>query len=126
MMRGNNIATNGNECVEAKEGSSGKIFEHNVCSNQRDSESGCFASRGDGNTIRYIPVRVYTDACHSRGACTAVRDLTLKSSAPHVTAKLERNGTTVPQPRYRDYGIVNHDTVCYGHWLDYLSRRISR
>ncbi|CAN0513354.1 unnamed protein product, partial [Laminaria digitata] len=53
LISGNNISTNGNECVEAKEGSSGKVFENNVCSNQLDSESGCFVSRGDANTIRY-------------------------------------------------------------------------
>ena len=50
----NTIETNGNECVETKEGSSGNIIQHNVCSNQDDSESGCFGSRGDGNTFRYI------------------------------------------------------------------------
>ncbi|CAN0588711.1 unnamed protein product, partial [Laminaria digitata] len=53
LVSGNIISTEGNECVEAKEGSSGNIFEYNVCSNQEDSEAGCFVSRGDGNTIRY-------------------------------------------------------------------------
>ncbi|CAN0521320.1 unnamed protein product, partial [Laminaria digitata] len=47
---------------EAKEGSSGNIFEYNVCSNQEDSEAGCFVSRGDGNTIRY------NEATDCRGA----------------------------------------------------------
>lgn len=54
LIKGNQIQTNGNECVETKEGASGNMIEENVCSDQNDSESGCFASRGDANTIRYI------------------------------------------------------------------------
>ena len=54
LISWNTIETNGNECMEAKEGSSGNTIEHNVCSNQDDSESGCYGSRGDANTIRYI------------------------------------------------------------------------
>ncbi|CAM9780013.1 unnamed protein product, partial [Laminaria digitata] len=53
LVSGNRIATYGNECVEMKEGSSGNVIENNVCSNQRDVNSGCFGSRGDSNTFRY-------------------------------------------------------------------------
>lgn len=56
MISGNNIETHGNECVEVKEGSSGNILEYNVCTYQQDSNSGCYTSRGDANTIRYIYV----------------------------------------------------------------------
>ena len=56
MIKDNIITTNGNECVEAKEGSSGNVIEYNVCSDQNDSESGCFGSRGDANTIRYTAI----------------------------------------------------------------------
>lgn len=53
-VSGNTIATYGNECVEVKEGSSGNIIENNVCSNQLDVESGCFCSRGNANTFRFV------------------------------------------------------------------------
>ena len=53
LVSGNTIATYGNECVEMKEGSSGNVVEGNVCSNQRDANSGCLGSRGDSNTFRY-------------------------------------------------------------------------
>lgn len=53
LIKDNSITTNGNECVETKEGASDNVIEHNTCSDQNDSESGCFASRGDANTIRY-------------------------------------------------------------------------
>ena len=52
-VRGNTIETCGNECVEIKEGSSGNLVENNVCSNQLDPNAGCYAARGDDNTIRY-------------------------------------------------------------------------
>ncbi|CAM9176520.1 unnamed protein product [Laminaria digitata] len=71
LVRGNVIATNGNECVEAKEGSFFNIIEENICSNQEDSESGCFSARGDANTIRYIqaePSRDVFPATDCRGA----------------------------------------------------------
>lgn len=54
LIAGNTIATYGNECVEVKEGSSDNIIEYNVCSNQRDENSGCFCSRGDSNIIRCV------------------------------------------------------------------------
>ena len=53
LIRGNTIITNGNECVEVKEGSSGNMIEENDCTSQHDSESGCYVSRGDENTIRF-------------------------------------------------------------------------
>ncbi|CAM9864734.1 unnamed protein product [Ectocarpus sp. 4 AP-2014] len=49
----NLISTSGNECVDIKEGSSGNVIEDNFCSDQLDAESGCYDSRGDGNTFRY-------------------------------------------------------------------------
>jgi hypothetical protein len=45
--------TQGNECVDIKEASSGNIVEHNRCTGQRDPNSGGFDARGSGNVIRY-------------------------------------------------------------------------
>ena len=52
LVKGNRIATHGNECVDIKEGASGNVIEYNVCSDQLDSVSGCYQCRGDGNTFR--------------------------------------------------------------------------
>lgn len=49
----NYMDTRGNECVDIKEGSSGNIVEHNVCTGQRDAESAGLDARGNGNTFRY-------------------------------------------------------------------------
>ncbi|CBJ32750.1 FirrV-1-B30 precursor [Ectocarpus siliculosus] len=48
----NLISTSGNECVDIKEGSSGNVIEDNFRSDQLNAESGCYDSRGDGNTFR--------------------------------------------------------------------------
>ncbi|CAM9939140.1 unnamed protein product [Ectocarpus sp. 6 AP-2014] len=53
LVSGNRISTSGNECVDIKEGASGNVIEDNICSEQLDAESGCYDSRGDGNTFRY-------------------------------------------------------------------------
>ena len=53
VVRGNRIETNGNECVDIKEGSSGNVVDSNLCSAQLDAHSGCFNARGDGNTFWY-------------------------------------------------------------------------
>lgn len=53
----NNIDTRGNECVDIKEGATANIIEYNTCRGQKDSESGGFDSRGDGNIFRYNDVR---------------------------------------------------------------------
>lgn len=52
LITGNVMETNGNECVDIKEGSSGNIVEYNECKNQLDEESACYDSRGDGNIFR--------------------------------------------------------------------------
>lgn len=52
IVRGNTIITNGNECVDIKEGSTGNTVEENSCSDQLDTESGCYDVRGDYNIIR--------------------------------------------------------------------------
>lgn len=49
----NVFVTNGNECVETKEGASENIIEHNDCSGQRDPNSGGFGLRGSGNILRH-------------------------------------------------------------------------
>lgn len=49
----NVITTDGNECVDIKEGSSGNIVEKNSCTGQKDPNSGGFDSRGNGNVFRY-------------------------------------------------------------------------
>lgn len=48
----NIIDTQGNECVDIKEGSSGNIVEHNICTGQKDKESAGLDSRGSGNIFR--------------------------------------------------------------------------
>ena len=49
----NVINTQGNECVEAKEGSEYNLIEYNLCAGQKDPNSGGIVSRGKGNIIRY-------------------------------------------------------------------------
>jgi hypothetical protein len=49
----NNFDTQGNECVDIKEGSAGNIVEHNICTGQRDPNSGGFDVRGVNNVFRY-------------------------------------------------------------------------
>ena len=49
----NSINTQGNECVDVKEGSSGNIIEFNNCTGQKDKESAGLDSRGNGNIFRY-------------------------------------------------------------------------
>ncbi len=45
--------TQGNECVEAKEGTEHNIIEYNICTGQKDPNSGGIVSRGKANIIRY-------------------------------------------------------------------------
>jgi hypothetical protein len=52
----NTFNTQGNECVDIKDGSSGNIVEHNTCTGQRDPESGGFNALGDRNVFRYNTV----------------------------------------------------------------------
>lgn len=49
---GNNIVTNGNECVDIKEGAHHNTVENNLCSRQLDEQSGGFDARGNQNTFR--------------------------------------------------------------------------
>jgi hypothetical protein len=53
----NTIETNGNECVDIKEGATENIVEYNTCSNQLDPESAGLDSRGNHNIFRYNTVR---------------------------------------------------------------------
>ncbi|MDO8498933.1 MAG: DUF1565 domain-containing protein [bacterium] len=48
----NNINTQGNECVDIKEASSGNIVENNKCTGQMDPKSGGMDSRGSKNSFR--------------------------------------------------------------------------
>jgi hypothetical protein len=57
IIHNNYIDTQGNECVDIKEGATGNIVEYNTCRGQKDSESGGFDSRGDNNIFRYNDVR---------------------------------------------------------------------
>lgn len=45
--------TQGNECVEVKEGAYNNLIENNVCTGSRDPEAGGLVARGDNNTFRY-------------------------------------------------------------------------
>lgn len=49
----NTFNTQGNECVDIKEGSSGNIVEHNRCTGQRDKNSAGLDARGSANTFRH-------------------------------------------------------------------------
>jgi hypothetical protein len=49
----NVINTQGNECVEVKEGGTGNLIEHNDCTGGKDPESAGLGARGDGNIFRY-------------------------------------------------------------------------
>lgn len=53
IVRHNTFITNGNECVDIKEGASYNVVEFNDCTGQRDPESGGFDSRGSDNIFRY-------------------------------------------------------------------------
>jgi len=48
----NVIETNGNECIDVKEGSSENVLEENSCTGQRDADSGGIGVRGNGNVLR--------------------------------------------------------------------------
>ncbi|MFZ4660522.1 MAG: extracellular solute-binding protein [Caldilineaceae bacterium] len=49
----NVMNTQGNECVEIKEGASANLVEQNSCTGQLDPDSGGIGVRGSGNVIRY-------------------------------------------------------------------------
>ncbi|MCH7730829.1 right-handed parallel beta-helix repeat-containing protein [Patescibacteria group bacterium] len=49
----NTMDTQGNECVDIKEGATDNIIEYNKCTGQKDPNSGGFSSRGDSNIFRY-------------------------------------------------------------------------
>lgn len=49
----NEIDTQGNECVDIKEGSSKNLIEYNKCTGQKDDNSAGFDSRGSGNIFHY-------------------------------------------------------------------------
>jgi hypothetical protein len=49
----NFMDTQGNECIEAKEGTEYNLIEYNICSGQKDPNSGGIVSRGKSNVIRY-------------------------------------------------------------------------
>ena len=49
----NNFNTQGNECVDIKEGATNNIIENNTCTGQKDPNSAGFDSRGSGNVFRY-------------------------------------------------------------------------
>lgn len=61
-IRYNTIDTQGNECVDVKENSTGNIIEHNDCTGQQDPASGGLDARGSGNTFRYNTVHGNTGA----------------------------------------------------------------
>jgi hypothetical protein len=48
----NRFDTQGNECVDIKESAAGNLIEGNICTGQRDPNSGGFDSRGSGNIFR--------------------------------------------------------------------------
>lgn len=55
-IHGNSIDTQGNECVDIKEGSTKNLVENNSCTGQKDPESAGLDSRGNSNIFRYNKV----------------------------------------------------------------------
>lgn len=53
FVHNNYFDTQGNECVDIKEGSSFNVVEYNKCTGQKDPNSGGLDSRGDDNIFRY-------------------------------------------------------------------------
>lgn len=53
----NTIDTQGNECVDIKEGSSFNVVEYNTCTGQKDPESGGLDSRGNNNVFRFNTIQ---------------------------------------------------------------------
>jgi hypothetical protein len=49
----NTFNTQGNECVDIKEGAINNVVEYNYCTGQKDSSSAGFDSRSDRNIFRY-------------------------------------------------------------------------
>jgi hypothetical protein len=49
LIHDNIINTQGNECVDIKEGSSNNLVENNKCTGQKDKESAGLDSRGNDN-----------------------------------------------------------------------------
>jgi hypothetical protein len=70
----NGIDTDGNECVDLKEGTYDNIIENNDCTGQRDPDSGGFDSRGDKNVFRYNTVYSNTGAGVRLGGCSPSPD----------------------------------------------------
>lgn len=62
IVHHNYIDTQGNECVDIKEGATANIIEYNDCRGQKDLESGGFDSRGDENIFRYNTIKANTGA----------------------------------------------------------------
>lgn len=56
IVRRNRFNTQGNECVDIKEGSEKNVIEYNDCTGQKDPESGGLSSRGNRNIFRYNTV----------------------------------------------------------------------
>lgn len=52
-IHNNTIDTEGNECVDIKEGATENIVENNTCTGQKDPESGGMDSRGNKNVFRH-------------------------------------------------------------------------
>ncbi|MDO8183490.1 MAG: right-handed parallel beta-helix repeat-containing protein [bacterium] len=57
LIHHNDINTNGNECVDIKEGATANMVEYNTCRGQKDPDSGGLDARGSGNTFRYNTIR---------------------------------------------------------------------
>lgn len=53
LIHNNYFDTQGNECVDIKEGSSFNIVEYNKCTGQKDPNSGGLDTRGNDNIFRY-------------------------------------------------------------------------
>lgn len=56
IIRHNRFNTQGNECVDIKEGSEKNMVEYNDCTGQKDPESGGLSARGSRNIFRYNTV----------------------------------------------------------------------
>lgn len=106
----NFINTQGNECVDIKEGATGNIIENNVCTGQKDPNSGGMGSRGSGNIFRYNEIYASTGAGIRLGGDES--DQGIQNSIYGNLIYLNHNGGIKYQ---RDDQAVNCGNIMYGN-----------
>jgi len=99
LVHGNNIITNGNECVDIKRGAHYVTVQHNQCSGQRDTESGGVSINGYHNTVRNNTL------FNNRGVGIRMGDTSSYNSAYHNVLRNNLHGGFKFKSR-------THTTIC--------------